>query len=101
MLVRHLCDIRRHRLEPLMLEFGSGADNATRRGRDWRLFGACRFENQATRSGITYNALAPESLVMLGFHRQLIIARYQVSGPFVDLRSKGSGDVSSLYTVEI
>jgi hypothetical protein len=43
-----------------MLEFKSGADNATRRGRGWRLFGAYRFENQATRSGITYNALAPK-----------------------------------------
>jgi hypothetical protein len=45
-LVRHLCDIQRHRPEPLMLEFKSGADNATRRGKDWRLFGAYRFETK-------------------------------------------------------
>ena len=59
MLVRHLCVIQRHRPEPLMLEFKSGDDNATRRGNGWRLFGAYRFENQATSCMTAYNALAP------------------------------------------
>lgn len=42
----HLCDIQRHRPEPVMLEFKSGADNATRRGKGWRLFGAYGFETK-------------------------------------------------------
>jgi hypothetical protein len=42
-----------------VLQFECGDDNATRQGGHWRLFGAYRFENQATRSGINYHALAP------------------------------------------
>lgn len=44
---------------PGVLQFECGADNATSQGRRWRLFGAYRFENQATCSGITCNALTP------------------------------------------
>jgi hypothetical protein len=60
-----------------------------------------KFENQATRSGISYNTLAPKPLVSCRVFAGAHHARYQVSRPFVDWQAKGSGDVSSLYTVEI
>ena len=91
MLVRHLCDIRRHRLEPLMLEFGSGADNATRRGRDWRLFGVYRFENQATRIGITYNALATKTSSCRVFAGSSSLPDTKCQGPSLTCGQKGRG----------